>query len=281
MSKEGPGPRPSDTYPAGILYLGLAFRQPADCRLQSATMSAKFPLDTEAQYLSQAMDKANMHSIPMVIPEPQPATFYPSAMHSEAATDTRRTSVRPDNVMLPTVRDNTAEARIPRLQTDVPPTLLRLTDALPNLMPSTHDNMARAAGLDSVGRSGSTDLESLDLTTTPMTVWGGTTLVDDDQDTESPWESNSTPRRTVERQGKTSDESGAEKTMKGENHPFNEPPMEVGLMLKLLHWLQCVTIWELISAMLGVAALTGEGNKSVMSSCRQIACGSLAGKARC
>ncbi|KAK3497802.1 uncharacterized protein B0T23DRAFT_311171 [Neurospora hispaniola] len=220
--------------------------------------SAKLPLDVEAQYLSQAMDLENMHSIPIVIPEPQPAAFYSPAMHSEAATDTRRTSVRPDNVMLPTAGNNTAEARIPRLQTDVPPRPLWLTDALPNLKPSTDENIAWAAGLDSVGRSGSIDLDSLDLTTTPKTVSGGTTLVDDDQDSESPWESNSTARRTVERQAKTSDESSAEKTMKGENHPFNEPPMEVGLMLKLLHWLQCVTIWELISAMLGVAALTGE-----------------------
>ncbi|KAK1778256.1 hypothetical protein QBC45DRAFT_414441 [Copromyces sp. CBS 386.78] len=213
--------------------------------------STKFPLDMEAQYLSQTMDEANMHSIPMVIPEPQPATFYP-AMHPEATTDTRTTSVRHDNVALPTASDNTAEARIPRLQTDTPPRLLGLTNPLPNLMPSTHESLARAAGLDFVGASGSPEhIDSPNIF--PRSAVSSTTLVDNSQDREGPWEFSPTPRRTGERLAKTNDKPSAEMMMKGKRHPSDKPPMDTRTLLGLL-----VAIWELISAMLGVAAFPGK-----------------------
>ncbi|CCC06256.1 hypothetical protein SMACR_00473 [Sordaria macrospora] len=214
--------------------------------------ATKFPLDMEAQYLSQTMDEANIHSIPMVIPEPQQATFYP-ATHREATTDTRTTSVHHDNVASrPTASDNIAEARIPRLQADTPPRLLGLTNALPNLMPSTHESMARAAGLDFVGGSDSPEhLDSPNLL--PRSAVSSTTLVDNSQDSESPWEFSPAPRRTMERQAKTNDAPSTYMTMEGKNHPSDTPPMDARTLLGLL-----VAIWELISAMLGVAAFPGK-----------------------
>lgn len=224
--------------------------------------STKFPLDMEAQYLSQAMDEANMHSIPMVIPEPQLATFYP-ATRPGAAADTRTASVHHDDLSLPQASDNTTETPIPRLQTDTPPRLLGLSSVLPNLTQSTHENMARAAGLDFVGGSGSA--EHLDSPNLPRSAMSGTTLVDNSQDSESPWELSPTPHRTVERQAKTDDETGTEMTMKGKNHPSYRPPkghhqgwslrlnMDATTLLGLF-----VAIWELVSAMLGVAAFPGK-----------------------
>lgn len=214
-----------------------------------------YPLNDLAKDLAPAMEAENVNGIPVVVSEAQPATYYPDT--EQKAAHNTRASVDNDEVNLPTVHSNPAERITPRLQLNTPPRLLGMTD-LPNLMSSTQENLARAGGFE-FARGSATPLQvdSPGLLTRSV-ISSGTTLVDHGQDSESPWESGPEPTRTMERHTVRSKEPDARKEKKDGNLQSDEPTIKSNKLLGLLWWLQGITIWELICAILGVAALPGK-----------------------
>ncbi|KAK3495700.1 hypothetical protein B0T13DRAFT_303475 [Neurospora crassa] len=221
-------------------------------------------LDSIAQGLPYAMEEENMRSIPIEVPQPQPASFRP-AMDSEPATGPTTSALAPqrqnDTAAPVTHNDADDQMMFPRLQTTAWPRLTGLSSALPHLTPSTPENMARAAGLElamtSTMPQQSENLEFLERSE----FSSGTTLVESSQESESGGESSPTcrVRRSSMRTQFEGSQPGdcASKGTKGKEvkMSIDEPKMKAGFLLGLFCWLQGgLTVWDLFAAMLGFAA---------------------------
>ncbi|KAK3395697.1 hypothetical protein B0T20DRAFT_43407 [Sordaria brevicollis] len=221
-------------------------------------------LDSIAQGLPYAMEEENMRSVPIEVPEPQPAFFRP-VMNSDPTTNPTTSAISPqrqNDEAAPATHDGTSDHMMfSQLQTTARPQLTGLSRALPHLTPSTPENMARAAGFELDLTSATPQQLESPLSLQRSEISSGTTLVESSQESESGEESGPTHRMTSRsmctqlerlRTGDCSSKGIKRKEVKFSN---SEPTMKAGFIVGLICWLQGgLTVWDLFAAMLGFVA---------------------------